>query len=104
FEQRLPPWRIAGILKPEFARRFKRAGASVTLLADVSATRVDWPGNTLRRFMVEDVFLHELGHHVLQHYKGKRSARIARTRDHETFARRFADQHRSLVKGSVVEN
>jgi hypothetical protein len=104
FEQRLPPWRIPGMLKGGLVRRFQRAGAIVKLLADVNATLVDWPGNTLRRFMVEDVFLHELGHHVLQHYKGKRSVRIARTRDHEAFALRFVKKHSSIVKGNGIEN
>ena len=40
--------------------------------------------------MLRDVLLHEIGHHVLQHGKGKRGVRIARTRDHEAFATRFA--------------
>ena len=73
------------------AYRLERAGAVVTRLAEVGATLVDWPLDTLRRFMLEEVLLNELGHHVLQHYKGKRPQRIARTRDHEAFAARFAD-------------
>lgn len=98
FEQPVPPWRLPGLLQDTIVRRFERAGANVTLLADVRATLVDWPKDTLRQFMLEDVFLHELGHHVLQHYKGKRLVRIARTRDHEAFASRFVEKHRSIVK------
>jgi hypothetical protein len=100
FAQRVPPWRLPGLLPETIVRRFERAGAIVTLLTDVNATLIDWPGNTLRRFMVEDIFLHELGHHVLQHYKGKRSVRIARTRDHEAFARRFVEKHLTMVNAN----
>jgi hypothetical protein len=98
FEQPVPPWRLSGRLQERIVRRFERAGAIVTLSRDVGATLVDWPEDTLRRFMLEDVLLHELGHHVLQHYKGKRLVRIARTRDHEAFASRFVEKHRFIVK------
>jgi hypothetical protein len=98
FEQAVPPWRLPGLLPETMVRRFARVGATVTLLADVRASLVDWPEGTLRRFMLQDVFLHELGHHVLQHYKGKRSVQIARTSDHEAFASRFVEKHRSIVK------
>jgi len=82
---------LPGLLRADVAYRLERAGAVVTRLAEVGATLVDWPLDTLRRFMLEEVLLNELGHHVLQHYKGKRPQRIARTRDHEAFAARFAD-------------
>jgi hypothetical protein len=98
FEQLVPPWRLSGLLPKTSVSRFERVGANVKLLADVRATLVHWPEDTLRRFMLEDVLLHELGHHVLQHYKGQRFVRIARTRDHEAFASRFVEKHRSIVK------
>jgi len=98
FEQPMPPWRLSGLLRGDVARRMERAGAVLTLLTDVGATRVDWPQATLRRFMLEEVLFHELGHHVLQHHKGKRPARIARTRDHEAFAARFAEKQRAALK------
>jgi hypothetical protein len=47
--------------------------------------------------MLEEVLLHELGHHVLQYHKGKRLARIARTKDHETFAALFAKRQKSRL-------
>src|ERR1041385_1055380 len=101
FEQPVPPWRLPGLLKSDIAHRFERAGAILTLLPQVGATLVDWPGGTLRRFILEHVLLHELGHHVLQHHKGKQPVRIARTRDHEAFAARFAERQRArLKKGS----
>jgi len=100
FEQSMSPWRLSGLLKGDVARRLERADAVVTRLTDVGATLVHWPHDTLRRFMLEEVLLHELGHHVLQHHKGKRPVRIARTRDHESFAARFAEKHRlALMKG-----
>ena len=55
---------------------------------------MSWPGETLKEFMLLDVLLHEIGHHVLQHYKGKQRVRIARTRDHEAFASAFAERCR----------
>jgi hypothetical protein len=51
--------------------------------------------------MLFDVLLHEIGHHVLQHGKGKRLVRIARTRDHEAFATRFADLYRAAWSRSA---
>jgi RNA-splicing ligase RtcB len=56
--------------------------------------------HALKHFMLEGVLLHELGHHVLQHYKGKRPVRIARTRDHEAAAERFASRQRSLFRAA----
>ena len=98
FEQPIPPWRLAGLLKRDIARRLKRAGAVLTSLVEVGATLVGWPRDALRRFMIEEILLHELGHHVLQHYKGKRPVRIARTKDHEAFAAQFVVRHKSLVR------
>jgi hypothetical protein len=63
---------------------------------DGGATIVSWPSTTLRAFMLFDVLMHEIGHHLIQHYKGKRPARVARTRDHEAFADAFAQRCRSL--------
>ena len=98
FEQPIASWRLSGLLKGDVVRRMERAGAVLTWLNDVGATLVDWPPNALRRFMLEEVLLHELGHHVLQQHKGKRADRIARTRDHEAFARRFAEKTRAALK------
>ncbi len=100
FEQPMLPWRLSGLLKLDVVRQLESAGAALTLLKDVGATLVDWPQDTLRRFMLEEVLLHELGHHVLQYHKGKRLERIARTRDHEASAARFAEKQRAaLLKG-----
>jgi hypothetical protein len=50
--------------------------------------------------MLFDVLLHEIGHHLIQQYRGKRTARVARTRDHEACADRFALQCRLLYHGA----
>jgi hypothetical protein len=100
YEQPEPPWLLRGRISSSAARRLERAGAILALLPDVGATVVDWPGGTLRRFMLEEVLLHEVGHHVLQHHKGKRPARIARAKDHEAFAARFAERQRAALRKS----
>jgi hypothetical protein len=97
FEQPFSPWRLNG-LSCTVLRRFECAGAIVTSLSAVGATLVDWPEDTLRQFMLREIFLHEIGHHVLQYYKGKRSERIARTRDHESSANRFVEKHQNSVR------
>jgi len=98
YEQPVPPWRLQGLVDDRSAQRFERAGAVVKLLPEMGATFVDWPGSTLQRFMREEVLLHELGHHVLQQYKAKRLVRVARTRDHEAFAARFAERRRLALR------
>ena len=97
FERPLPPWRLPGTLAHETIRRFERAGAIVSPMPKLGATLVDWPADSLRRFMLEEVLLHELGHHVLQHHKAKRLVRIARTKDHEAFAALFAARLRRAM-------
>jgi hypothetical protein len=99
YEQPMPPWHLHGFTSRRTTRRLEKAGAVLTRLPDIGRTLVDWPEETLHRFMLEQVLLHEIGHHVLQHHKGKRPVRIARTRDHESFADRFAEKHHAaLVK------
>ena len=102
FEQPELPWCLPGILKLADANRFTAFGAIVTVRPDSQSTTVEWPRDSLQRFMLEGVLLHELGHHVLQHYKGKRPVRVARTRDHEAAAERFASRQRSLRAGGRV--
>ena len=93
FEQPVPPWFLRGRLPPAEVRRLVDAGASVRADDALGTTRIDWSLAGLRRFVLRDVLLHELGHHRLQHEKGKRPARIARTRDHEAYAMRIARKH-----------
>ena len=97
FEQALPPWRLHGRLLKKDINRFERAGARISQVPQSGTTLVDWPADTLRRFMLEEVLLHELGHHVLQHHKGQRLARTARTKDHEAFAALFAMRQQKVL-------
>jgi hypothetical protein len=97
FEQALPPWRLHGRLSKEDVNRFERAGARVSQIPQSGTALVDWPADTLGRFMLEEVLLHELGHHVLQHHKAKRLARIARSKDHEAFAALFAARQQRVL-------
>ena len=94
YDQPIPPWRLRGALAPDDAALLARAGAVLTVHQPGPTTVVEWPNNTLRDFMLVEVLLHEIGHHVLQHHKGKRAARIARTGDHEAFAQGFVETRR----------
>lgn len=96
FEQAPAPWHFHAKLLTKDVDRFARHGAEVNTMQS-GVTIVNWPINTLRRFMLEEVVLHELGHHVLQHHKGKRRARIARTKDHEAFASLFAARQQKML-------
>lgn len=96
YEQRRPPWKLAGSLGEPERRRLEVAGAQVDSLAGGLHVEVDWPGETLEEFMLLDVLMHEIGHHILQHHEGKRPTRIARTADHESRADAFARHCRQL--------
>jgi len=101
YEQPIPPWHLRGVLAPDAAALLQRAGAALTVHQPGPTTVVEWPGDTLRDFMLVEVLLHEIGHHVLQHHKGKRAARIARTGDHEAFARAFVKARRLRWSGPM---
>ncbi len=101
YEQPVPPWRLTGRIHGKDVGRLSRAGAIVEYNRAVDATIIDWPEGSLRDFMLFEVLLHEVGHHILQHHKGKRTARIARTRDHEAFAQSFADKCRAAWFGEA---
>jgi hypothetical protein len=88
YEQRPSPWTIPGHLLDESPRRLRDAGAIVH--AGPSATIIDWPEETLAQFMLFDGLMHEVGHHLIQHHTGKRTARVRRTADHERAAKQFA--------------
>lgn len=88
------PWQLAGRLSDQVRDKLRRAGALVESTGTGAYTIVWWPDTTLRDFMLFDVLMHEIGHHVIQQYTGKDRARVARTKDHEAFADRFAIQCR----------
>jgi hypothetical protein len=98
YEQPLSPWVLPGRLPATEEERLRAAGALVEVEGIQSV--VVWPGETLREFMLFDVLMHEIGHHMIQQYKGKRPARVVRTRDHEAFAACFARRCRQIYSGS----
>lgn len=90
FEQPCPPWRIHGQLNNQDLIALAMAGATIEAEKRGLYTTVYWSYEDLKNFMLFDVLLHEIGHHLIQQYKGKRGIRVVRTRDHELFARKFA--------------
>src|SRR5262249_56148161 len=74
-------WDLSGQLTAVATARLRRAGARVT--TGRAGTRVDWPGSTLRDFMLFDGLMHEIGHHTIQHAARKQRTRAMRTADHE---------------------
>ena len=101
YEQALTPWHISGIIGEEDVRKFRRSGADVEYRESPKATIINWPEDSLREFILLDVFVHEVGHHILQHNKGKRLQRIARTRDHELYAAELVEKCRKDWVGSA---
>jgi hypothetical protein len=98
YAQPAPPWVLPGLLPAGERDRLGRAGAGIAQAGGGTQTIVAWPGDTLRRFMLLDVLLHELGHHVLQHERRAPAGRIVRTSDHEAFADRFARRWRERLE------
>ncbi|MCA3220640.1 MAG: hypothetical protein ING59_19260 [Burkholderiales bacterium] len=90
YEQPLPTWRLTGTLAPRQRDLLTLFGGVIGYDSMLGRSCVDWPPSALRRFMLEHVLLHELGHHHLQHHKGKRTIKIARRRDHEAYAEQWA--------------
>jgi hypothetical protein len=94
FEQPKPPWELPGQLTDAAAACLRRAGARVTAVP--TGTRVDWPGGTLRDFILFDGLMHEIGHHVVQHAAHKPRTRAMRTADHERRADAYAMRTRQV--------
>lgn len=95
-----PPWTLQGALPEREFDRLAHAGASIEHSADGLNTVVDWPEQTLRDFVLFDVLPHELGHHLVQQYTGKRKDRVMRTRDHEAYADLFARRCEEELRAS----
>jgi len=102
YDQRPSPWTIAGALTADQLEVLCRAGAlPETTTAGLHMTVV-WPGETLRDFLRFDVLMHEIGHHMIQQYKGKRTLRVARSKDHEQWADAFAYRCRCVYQKAVA--
>jgi hypothetical protein len=94
YDQKPSPWTLAGALTLDQRELLRRAGAVPEIIGAGLHTTVAWPGETLRDFLRFDVLMHEIGHHMIQQYKGKRTLRVARSKDHERWADAFAHRCR----------
>jgi hypothetical protein len=103
YEQAEPPWFLNGSLTESEKAKLIRAGALVETAADNVHSLVHWKSEDLKNFMLFEVLLHEIGHHLIQQYKGKRSVRIARTKDHEKFAELFAQKCREYHRNQHTD-
>jgi len=86
YAQPRSPWLLAGLLADDERARLTHAGALVSVDRRSCLTVVEWPGHSLRDFMLLDVLLHELAHHALQVRCARSTTPAARTRDHEAVA------------------
>lgn len=98
YEQPIPPWLLSGRIDSTRISAFERAGAKITDSADGARCKIDWDSESLRDFMIFDVLLHEVGHHIVQQFKGKREAQVVRRKEHEALADIFAQRCRELYK------
>lgn len=85
-----PPWALPGLIEVVGRRSLDRAGATIEVSEGGLQTVVWWSDASLKDFFLFDVLMHEVAHHMIQQYRGKRSARVMRTKDHEAAAERFA--------------
>jgi hypothetical protein len=99
YEQPHPPWLLTGRLRADQLALLESAGASIEVSSDGTRSKVDWPDDTLSRFMLFEVLMHEIGHHIIQQFKGKREAQVLRRKDHEALALAFARRCRQSYLG-----
>jgi hypothetical protein len=106
YDQPVPPWFVSGLISTAEREKLERAGALIELSDDNIHCLIHWKDDDLMNFMLFEVLMHEVGHHLIQQYKGKRSARVARTKDHEQFANLFAQRCREsfMVDGISSPN
>lgn len=98
YDHQPSPWLLPGLLLAHQQERLRRSGALIETTGQGRHIIVTWPGSTLRDFILFDVLMHEVGHHMIQQYTGKYRARVMRTRDHEAAADRFAARCRRLYR------
>ena len=89
YEQPKPPWFVCGSIPRSERVKLERSGASIESSDDHTQCLIHWKKDDLKAFMLFEVFMHEVGHHIIQQYKGKRNARVMRTKDHERWADAF---------------
>ncbi len=92
------PWRIAAATPPADLDRLRMAGALVEHDGACGTVLIHWPPGTLRCFMLGHVLPHELAHHQLHLRRHLFKERVARTGDHEAFARVCAGIGRAAIE------
>lgn len=100
YDQEPSPWFLSQVPSPEEAKAITSFGGIIH--ESQTTVSVNWPRESLRRFMLFGVLFHEIGHHQLQHHKGKRRPRIARTKDHEIYAHKFAERCHRVFEGEAL--
>lgn len=90
YEQPKPPWFLTGKLPQDQLRLIEGAGGIVDVSSDGARCKISWEGDALKNFMLFEVLMHEIGHHIIQQFKGKREAQVLRKKDHEALAEAFA--------------
>lgn len=102
YEQPEPPWLLIGKPEAEQIALIENAGAILQMSQDGTRCKINWPNETLAHFMLFDVLMHEIGHHIVQQFKGKREVQVLRRKDHEalalTFARRCRQSYFQAIK------
>lgn len=103
YEQPVSPWFLSGKLAARDRKSLLRCGAQVETSDDGLRSIIFWDRDSLREYMLFEVLMHEVGHHLIQHFKGKRQAQVMRTADHERSAELFAQKCRALYRKSFDE-
>jgi hypothetical protein len=92
------PWRLPFLLHAEDRMAFENYGAQIERNLEREQTTVHWSADGLMRFALHEVVAHELGHHLLQHHKGKRKLTVCRRTDHERRAELQSHRVKKLMK------
>jgi len=77
------PWKLPFIPSQQDLAAFTRHGARIMIDRQLNQTTVTWEPSNLKAFYLVEALAHEIGHHLLQYHKGKRSAVLCRQSDHE---------------------
>lgn len=105
FEQPFFPWSVGGTLEQEMLEILEAAGAQVENSDDGCRSKISWSAQDLRKFMLFEGLMHEVGHHIIQQFKGKRTSQVLRLKDHELLARNFARRCREeYCLNAMAEN
>ncbi len=96
YEQPVSPWFVPNKLSAHDKKELQQCGAQIETSDDGLRNIITWVESELRDYMLFEVLMHEVGHHLIQHFKGKRKAQVMRTADHERSAELFARKCRAL--------